>query len=107
MFISVPVVSGTVASTTTSGLAPTTSESKYGSSSSLASEQPLRYQTPSQSSFANAVHCYTQKLTTNRPRSASTSGQRPGTLKIVTLESHTICRNRSLLLYWQIIQNLE
>ncbi|XP_052057768.1 tubulin polyglutamylase TTLL5-like isoform X16 [Mytilus californianus] len=73
----IPKVSGTVASTSTSGTAPTTSESKYGSSSSLASE-PLRYQTPSQSSFANAVHCYTQKLTTNRPRSASTSSQRPG-----------------------------
>ncbi|XP_063428995.1 tubulin polyglutamylase TTLL5-like isoform X7 [Mytilus trossulus] len=74
----IPKVSGTVASTSTGGTAPTTSESKYGSSLSLASEQPHRYQTPSQSSFANAVHCYTQKLTTNRPRSASTSGQRPG-----------------------------
>jgi hypothetical protein len=50
-----------------------------------------QYQTPSQSSFANAVHCYTQKLAVNRPRSASTGGQRPGTclsFEITSEKSH-------------------
>nr|XP_022331081.1 tubulin polyglutamylase TTLL5-like isoform X11 [Crassostrea virginica] len=36
------------------------------------------YHTPSQSSYANAVQVYTQKLTSNRPRSASSGGNRTG-----------------------------
>ncbi|XP_048734056.1 tubulin polyglutamylase TTLL5-like isoform X6 [Ostrea edulis] len=34
------------------------------------------YHTPSQSSYANAVQVYTQKLTSNRPRSATSGGHR-------------------------------
>lgn len=36
------------------------------------------YHTPSQSSYANAVQVYTQKLTSNRPRSATSGGNRTG-----------------------------
>jgi hypothetical protein len=41
IFFSKPVVSGTTASAVTSSTAPTTNDSKYGSSSSLTGE-PLR-----------------------------------------------------------------
>ncbi|XP_062587212.1 tubulin polyglutamylase TTLL5-like isoform X4 [Saccostrea cucullata] len=38
------------------------------------------YHTPSQSSYANAVQVYTQKLTSNRPRSATSAGNRTGVI---------------------------
>ncbi|KAK3093578.1 hypothetical protein FSP39_017678 [Pinctada imbricata] len=65
-------------STTTAG--NTGLESRSGvAPPMLASEPYLRnYQTPSQSSYANAVHIYTQKLTSNRPRSATSGSQRTG-----------------------------
>ena len=58
---------------------------------------PVSYNTSSAASYASAVQIYTQKLSSLRPRSASLSGQKTGTLLICNTDLNFYVWNVNVL----------